>query len=356
MILRRSLDGVLGQLANEGLLTDAQLEPARAAAANRPEATPWFVRVLVGAGAWVASLLVLVFCGMAKLLDGAASQLVLGTLFYGGAVALRRLGRGDFAQQLSLSFGLAGAAMLVFALADGVGSEKYVAVLLAALCIAVVTVVAFPDVVMRFLATLAASVSLVLFFHQVELGPDGAVLVVGVLAGLTWHFEPRLLAHPLTRPLQRPVAWGLLISFLGAMLTTLIQQNELRVGPLASVAATVALLVLLVAIAVEHRASLVGEPVVVALLVAVVLGAIMFRAPGVVAALYAMLLAFHRRSPVMLGLAMVFLVTFGTFFYLSLELTLLRRGAVLLGSGGVMLALRAYVRWRFGPIVEEELP
>jgi hypothetical protein len=61
VMLRRSLDGVLGQLANEGLLTEAQLEPAGAAAANRPEATPWFVRVLVGAGAWIASGLVLVF-------------------------------------------------------------------------------------------------------------------------------------------------------------------------------------------------------------------------------------------------------------------------------------------------------
>jgi uncharacterized membrane protein len=140
------------------------------------------------------------------------------------------------------------------------------------------------------------------------------------------------------------------------MLTTLLVRNELRVGPLASVSATVALVVLLVAIAREHRASLAAEPVVVALVVAAALGALMFHTPGVVAALYAMLLAFHRRSPVMLGLATLFLITFGTFFYFSLELTLLQRGAVLLSSGAVLLALRAYVRGRFGPIVVEELP
>jgi uncharacterized membrane protein len=221
----------------------------------------------------------------------------------------------------------------------------------------VVTVVAFPDVVARFLGTTAASVGLVLFFYEVKLGPDAAVALVGALAGLAWHFEARLLANPLTRPLQRPVAWGLLLSFLFAMLTTVFEDGDwLRVGPLAAVSAGVALAVVVLTVAQEHGARVGSEPVIVALLAVAALGAVTFHASGVLAALYALLLAFHRRSPVMLGVGVLFLVVFAVHFYFRMELTLLSRGLALLGSGALLFVAREYVRRRFGPIVEEELP
>jgi hypothetical protein len=230
-------------------------------------------------------------------------------------------------------------------------------VLLMTMLVALVTVAVFPDLVMRVLAAGTASVTLVLFFHELELGPDGAVALLGVLAGLAWHFEARLLQSPLTRALQRPVAWALLASFLFAMITSVMEgDNFLRVGPAASVSASLSLAVLVYAVAREHGARAVSEPVLVALVVVAVLGAVMLRSPGVPAALFAMLLAFHRRSPVMLGLATLFLITFGVFFYFRMDLSLLSRGLVLVASGALLFAVREYVRRRFGPIAVEELP
>lgn len=354
MMLRRGVHGVLGQLANEGLLTDAQLEEGRRRAASQTAATPWYVRVLIGGGAWVASWMVLGVLALSRVLDDHGA-LVFGVFFYGGAVALRWLTRGDFTQQLSLAFGLAGAVMVAFGVADATRGDEVVAI--AACLLGCLTLAVFPDVLARFLGAVTAAAAGVLFFYEVKLGPDVAVAFIGALAGLTWQLEPRLLANPWTRHAQRPAAWGLLVTFLFAMLTTVFGSGDwLHLGPFVSGSAAVALVVVIVAVAREHGAKLTSEPVLVALALSVALAVASFRSPGVVAALYAMVLAFHRRSPVMLGVGMVFLVVFAVHFYFRMEVSLLSRGLLLLASGVVLFVARAYVVRRFADILDEELP
>jgi uncharacterized membrane protein len=141
------------------------------------------------------------------------------------------------------------------------------------------------------------------------------------------------------------------------MLTTVFGSGDwLHLGPFVSGSAAVALVVVIVAVAREHGAKLTSEPVLVALALSVALAVASFRSPGVVAALYAMVLAFHRRSPVMLGVGMVFLVVFAVHFYFRMEVSLLSRGLLLLASGVVLFVARAYVVRRFGHILDEELP
>lgn len=358
MMLRRGLNGVLGQLVNEGLLTDAQLETARAAAGAVRSPTPWFVRLLVGVGAWVSAGVLVLLLALGELFDGATSMAVIGAVSYGVGLLLRRAVTSDYLVQLSLAAGLGGAAMLlwgVWALLDdtgGLGTTLAVSFLVCA-----ATVALFPDWVMRFIGTAGACVTLVLSFQELELGPDGAVAAVAVAAGLAWHHEARWFELAWARRLQRPVAWGLVVSLLAFQLSTVTDLGgQLRVGPAATLSVALALGVLVVAVAREQRAPLASEPVLVALAAVVLLAAVLLRSPGVLAALYVSALAFHRRSPVMLGLSTVFLVGFLASFYFRLELTLLDRSLVLLASGAMLLGLREYLRRRFGPLAEEELP
>lgn len=356
MTFRRSLHGVLGQLVNEGLLTDAQLEAARAAAGAVRAPTPWFVRLLVGVGAWVSAGVLVLLLALGELFHGATSMAVIGALSYGLGLLLRRAVTSDYLVQLSLAAGLGGATMLLWGVkdaTDGLGTTLAVTFLLCA-----VTVALFPDWLMRFIGTAGACVTLVLSFQELELGPDGAVAAVAVAAGLAWHHEARWFELPWARPLQRPVAWGLVVSLLAFQLSTVTTDlgAELRVGPAATLSVALALGVLVVAVAREQRAPLASEPVLVALAAVALLAAVLLRSPGVLAALYVSALAFHRRSPVMLGLATVFLVGFLASFYFRLELTLLERSLLLLASGAVLLGLREYLRRRFGALVEEARP
>jgi Domain of unknown function (DUF4401) len=74
--------------------------------------------------------------------------------------------------------------------------------------------------------------------------------------------------------------------------------------------------------------------------------------PGVIAAIGVLLLGFHRRSVVLLGMAVLFILAFGVGYYYDLQLTLLAKSLALLGSGLVLLGLRLFILRRF-PAAEE---
>ena len=60
--------------------------------------------------------------------------------------------------------------------------------------------------------------------------------------------------------------------------------------------------------------------------------------PGVAAAVGVLLLALHRRNPVLLGLAVTFLFVFLGLLYYSLAATLLSKSLHLMGAGLLLLA------------------
>jgi uncharacterized membrane protein len=76
------------------------------------------------------------------------------------------------------------------------------------------------------------------------------------------------------------------------------------------------------------------------------------QTPGVIAALGVLLLGFHRRSVVLLGMAVLFILVFGVGYYYDLQLSLLAKSLALLGSGLVLLGLRLFILRRF-PAAEE---
>jgi uncharacterized membrane protein len=77
-----------------------------------------------------------------------------------------------------------------------------------------------------------------------------------------------------------------------------------------------------------------------------------FRTPGVIAALGVLMLGFHRRSVVLLGMAVLFVLVFGVSYYYDLGLSLLAKSLALLGSGLLMLGLRIFIARRF-PVAGE---
>ena len=64
------------------------------------------------------------------------------------------------------------------------------------------------------------------------------------------------------------------------------------------------------------------------------------RAPGLVAAIIVLLLAFRTGNRILLGLALVFLLVYLSAYYYHLEISLLLKSVTLAGSGLVFLALR----------------
>ena len=89
--------------------------------------SPWFVRVMLGVAGWFGALFLLIFVGLGLsfIIKNAGAALVVGVVACGFASALfRKLPENDFAGQFAFAVSLAGQALIVFGIADTIGSKS----------------------------------------------------------------------------------------------------------------------------------------------------------------------------------------------------------------------------------------
>ena len=157
------------------------------------------------------------------------------------------------------------------------------------------------------------------------------------------------------RTLLSPVVFALAITLFGSLLARSFSDvvHELRElgmhSPLALLTLGLAVVTMYTAARVLQELGVeVSGAVGVTVFVSLGLTALLtLHTPGVIAAAGVLALAFHRRSVVMLGVAVAFLIAFGAFYYYDLSLTLLAKSLALLGSGAVLLGLRLFILRRF---------
>ncbi|MFP2960018.1 DUF4401 domain-containing protein [Myxococcus sp. 1LA] len=357
MALRPSLQDVLNSLQAEGQLAPEALEPARAALEvhqRQSVAVPWFVKAFAGAGAWLAAVFILSFFACMGLWD---EQVVMGILGVGlcvGATMLRRSLHGVFVEQFALALCLAGATMA--SVSFGIESESENVGAMVALVISGVLLFTYPDAILRFLSTLGL------------VGAAGFLAwhVVGAFALDLWILGCAALMHVLfleqarlrtggSGELVGPVAFALACAIPGVLLARgmrNISRDFLDASsalPDSVVTLGLTALTLYTAWRVLRELSL--EPTGVAgaaVFAALTLVAVLTpHTPAVITAVSMLVLGFHRRSSVLVGLAVAYLLTSGSWYYYDLGLTLLAKALALMGSGLVFLGLRSFLLRRF---------
>jgi hypothetical protein len=334
----------------EGLARDALEAHARAE-------TPWYLRLLVGMGAWIGSwfLLAFAFGFLALILSGAVEQaaVVMGAALVMAGVGLRRAGSGELVRQLSLVGSFTGQMMVI----GGVGatSESVPASALTALVLCAILVVVFHDKVHRFASTVIATVALALLFWEVRLPfrSDILAIVLAAVPLVIWRFADPAWRQELAEMLD-PIAYGAIVSLLvGLLVDAAIPLAGGLVdwrGPgLATVAAvTGALLWLTKDVFAEHGVGTGGPDVVLAGVALAVFAWLTRSTPALIATLLLIVLGFDRRRPLLMGLATAFFLGFGALYYYNLDMTLLAKSGVLVGSGLVCLGACAVIHFRAG--------
>ncbi|RKH34241.1 DUF4401 domain-containing protein [Corallococcus praedator] len=365
MALRPSMREVLQGLVAEGQV-DAEVEArARTALEVRQRtmnASPWFVKALSGLGAWMSAGFLMSFFACVGLWDEEGVLLVLGVVLCGASVYLRRELEGPFMEQLGLSTCLAGAGSILFAVAEWTNNDVTVA--LTAVGLGALMLAYFPDVVLYFLATLGICLSLGFLAEKALSGMGVDLCVVlgsAALCGLL-IFEPRLRKGALGDRVG-PMAFALACAVPGWLLFRNLvgMQDGFHYLFRGDFLPPVALTVPLAAIALWTGWQVLREqgldkdrgvwlPAVLAL---VLLTGMTLSTPGLLVAGLMLTLGFHRRSRVMLGLAVAFLLTFGSFYYYDLRLTLLAKALALVGSGLVLLGVRQFFQRRAPAVLAE---
>ncbi|ATB49815.1 DUF4401 domain-containing protein [Corallococcus macrosporus] len=357
MALRPSLLEVLNALQAEGQLAPDALEPARAALEvhqRRSVATPWFVKAFAGVGAWLAAVFFLSFFACTGLWEEELVMGVVGLGMCGAATLLRRSLNGVFVEQFALALCLAGATMASVSFGIEAGSENVGAMV--ALVISAVLLFTYPDAILRFLSTLGiVGAAGFLAWHVVGgFALDLFVLGCAVLMHVLFLEQARLRGGGLGA-LVGPVAFALACAIPGALLVRGMRDvsrdflDASSALPDSVVTLGLTALTLYTAWRVLRELSL--EPTGVAgaaVFAALTLVAVLTpHTPAVITAVSMLVLGFHRRSSVLLGLAVAYLLASGSWYYYDLGLTLLAKALALMGSGLVFLGLRSFLLRRF---------
>jgi len=273
------------------------------------------------------------------LYESAGSMIVLGILACVITTFARRSSGSEFSVQLCMAVNLTG--QVLIAAGFGESSNEIEPPCLVAIAVGAAMVLFYRDSTMRFLSTLAVvGAAGVLAAQSSQESPSGVwfqlvVLATAVAAGAVWLAPPRMHLER-TGELLGPLGFGLVAGLYGFIIIGCV--DHLRINDTDWIA-TVGIAIALMALGLAQRNST-GVAVAVAI---ALLGSITLDSPGVLAALGGILIAFYRRSIVLLGLSIVFLVVFIWFYYYDLHISLLAKSGVLFLSGFVLLALRFVV-------------
>lgn len=349
--LRLRWDEIAARLGAEGW----QRDDAAAPLSQTPADSPWYVRVLVGAGAWLAAVFLIASVFAWGIGTGRAERLAwaaIGVASVATATVGLRRRSGDFVTQFLLAISVAGQVLTGFGLAD---REHAVPVVLATLEAALIALIRHP--VHQALSTWGLLVALMAMVaqHEVPFGADVLVLAAAAVAGMLWVRAPdRVARHGGVDP-AAGAAHALVFAVLaGLVFVTFALRGEFGVTSslLTTRVASVGLGLMVLALALQIRSELggalaarPGPRVALALAALPLLGIATPGAPGLSATAGAILLGFHRRSPLLVGAGITFLIAFLGLHYYNLQATLLTKSLYLIAAGLVL----AGSAWALGP-------
>jgi len=336
------------QLRAEGWVDADQAPPLLPEEAS----TPWYVRLMLGICGWMGGMFLLLFFGVlliGKLRDDDSALVVMGLLLVGLAcLVFRRAGRNDLGQQFALALSLAGQGMLGFWLFATYGTT----VVWPLFCIALfqlLLVALMPNFLHRLISTFFS----VLAWHVgclMWLGPSPVLPICAGLVVLLWldefHWQVRL------RQAFLPIAAGLTLALVCLAFTSVWLPYALliQVGHghrydgfgdglyrwlylLDPVVVGLILLLLVAHLARRLTLALRSVAVLCALALAIVGG----WSIGVVLGAMLMLLGFARGRFLLTVLGIATSLCYLSWFYYSLQLTLLTKACGLMVLGGMLL-------------------
>ena len=302
--------------------------------------SPWYTRVLMGFMGWLGGLFVLGFLGalIAAFFTNSVLMMIVAIGLFAGSFAMyRAMPTNDFGTQFALAASICAQVVTTVAFSNAVDQrvDPYNVAWFVAL-MQVALVVLMPNVLHRLLSTMFAVMALFIAAQKGMLVPAlDAVLAVALV--LLVRAESTLVAMG-RRQLVEPIINGLAIALLvrGAAHVTLFGQAPWF--PFALQTATV-FSVALVAWVALNTSRVAMMPRIAAVLAALVFAAVSARAPGLIASVLVLLVAFGSGRRTLTAFALVALLAYLSTFYIQMHMTLMAKSMVLAFSGASLLVM-----------------
>jgi hypothetical protein len=368
----QSVGDVLSQLIDEGYISEYPEQPPF----DETE-TPIYMKALLGFGGWIAALFFFIFAGwclVATILQGIESEavagVVLGTVglvFMIATVIAQRQYKSAFASQLALAYQIAGQALFVVGAnmaMYGWGLSFTAEVIASALIVIVMEIIMIPlyeDGIFRFLATIAAVTAVNTLVYELNI-PGSLSILIALLAFavvVIWSDMLPATTQIQYRSMLQAVGYGLVFGLFGTITFELSQNPKYMDAAHVGLHKPLITALMLLAITIWYEIRLLGDyeiplshratAVILALTVIITLPTL--TTPGILAALLLIILGYRRRHNVLLVFGYLFMAGFISYFYYSLQTTLLVKSFILMATG-LLFLLGGYVFRRMLPVPE----
>lgn len=331
------------------------------APAEATSITPWYIRTMLGVAGWIGALFLLGFVGGAfsLVMRSAFAALALGALTVAAAAFMfRSRPNGDFIAQFALAVSIAGQVLVGFGLTQLFTSQMALVLLIfAALQAALFLLV--PNFLHRVLSAMLGAGAFTNALGIWGLYPYTEALLFAALAW-AWLNEFRLPGR--TGPM-RALGYGLTLLVLFGLGTrsTIGLERSLWMGHgemhliggefgfwIGNALVGALTLWVVWRLLVRQGIALSAGPALAALGGAALVALLSLKAPGLGVTVTLLLLGYANGNRVLAGLGIAALLAYWSYYYYSLELTLLQKSALLVCGGIVLLAARLALNRR-GP-------
>lgn len=342
-----SLESIARQLESEGLVSEDKFTQAAALIARLRAVQPWYIRAMVGFGAWLASLLLIGFVAGFSFAVGGVT--LVGLVLIVTAVWLHRQSDNDFLVQATLAASLAGQGLLAWGVADLMVGDTFKIGCSIVFVQSTLLFFLFPDRIHRVVMVLFATSAMTAWVYAFKLNAVVPVLGPVFAAVLVLIYQNRpALAGAGHGHYARSLETGLMLSAFGSLLlSTIYLLPELGSGfdfyprPWISTILLGALFLY-----VGYRTSPVlldgtgkgASAIVYGLMIAVIVTA--WPMPGLLLALIVVILGAANGHRTFIGAGIVFFVVFVSAYFYGIEVSMLTKSIALVSSGVAILIAR----------------
>lgn len=350
--------GLLSSWQNAGLVP--QSESAQLAdfivSQQQEKEQPLYLRILVGIGAFISSVCFIGFLSASKIIkyDSEAGLINWGLIFIGSALFLAKTS-GDQNNTIKHSFLIQtsfcamgmGKILFVIGFAKMFGKNSGWSITLSTLLISVATYYVYRMSIDRFLSTLAILTSLLSNLVSSRYFSSYTEMLLNLFFFIQLILAIVLFTHGRIKREYIPLAYATAFSL---CITIIYFAMESKIGRWGSKqdyslifinAALTISLIGLIGWAAGNLKKLKTEPLILAALGAALLGIV--SAPGVILSICLMVLGYAKHEKLLLLMGILLMPVFIFLYYYNLDISLMAKSGVLVGSGALLLVGRGYL-------------
>lgn len=346
----------LDLLLQAKLIDSSQVEQANKLVQIEEESTAWYVILLIAAGAWISTLLFVVAAAFSGFIDSEIEALILGIILLVATLTISIIKSQnelpEFAKQLLLSTSVTGHLFFLYGMFE-MFDHHILSVSILIVAISLAFLYFYQNIIHRMASTWLILSMLGLIIHELGLSEKATlqigILIIAALTAWVWLKESTYLSTPFHK-LVFPIKYALAIAFLticGIVVNEysyFLRHNHSNnflswnnYNLVISIGLFCVFAFCIINILQRLKINWKSTAGYISIFAALFLTITFHQSPSILAALIVLMIGIERGDKILFSLSVLALIYFYSHYYYRLDMTLMDKSFILMGSGLFLL-------------------